>query len=69
MKAIQYHVTVPRYAAGLALGKLTPRIYTSGLSCTTYDEIPDPVTPGEDWVVLETRLGGICGSDTSANLS
>lgn len=66
MKAIQYHVTIPRYAAGLALGKLTPRFYTSGLSCTTFDDIPDPVPPGEDWVVLETRLGGICGSDTSA---
>jgi threonine dehydrogenase-like Zn-dependent dehydrogenase len=66
MKAIQYHVTVPRYAAGLALGKLSKRIYTSGLSCTTYDEVPDPALPGEDWAVLGTRLGGICGSDTSA---
>ena len=66
MKAIRFHVTIPRYAAGLALGKLSPRAYTSGLSCTTYEEIPDPRLPGEDWVVLGTRLGGICGSDTSA---
>lgn len=66
MKAIRFHVTIPRYAAGLALGKISPRLYTSGLSCTTYEEVPDPQLPGEDWVVLATRLGGICGTDTSA---
>jgi threonine dehydrogenase-like Zn-dependent dehydrogenase len=66
MKAIRFHVTIPRYVAGLALGKFWPRIYTSGLSCTTYEEIPDPKLLGEDWAVLATRLGGICGSDTSA---
>ena len=66
MKAIRFHVTIPRYAAGLALGKLSSRAYTSGLSCTIYEEIPDPQLPGEDWAVLATRLGGICGTDTSA---
>ena len=27
-------------------------------------ELPDPALRGEDWVVLRTRLTGICGSDT-----
>lgn len=65
MKAIQFHITIPRYAAGLTLGKLSTRFYTSGLSCTTYEDVPDPIPPGEEWVVLQTSLGGICGSDTS----
>jgi threonine dehydrogenase-like Zn-dependent dehydrogenase len=28
------------------------------------EELPEPNLPGDDWVVLETRLCGICGSDT-----
>lgn len=28
------------------------------------EEVPDPTLLGDDWVVLETRLTGICGSDS-----
>ncbi|WP_334143599.1 zinc-dependent alcohol dehydrogenase [Rhabdothermincola sp.] len=28
------------------------------------EEVPDPVLLGDDWLVLRTRLAGICGSDT-----
>jgi len=66
MKAIQFNFTIPRYAIGLALGKLSPRFFWSGISCTDYKEIPEPVIPGDDWVVIKTRLGGICGTDMSA---
>jgi threonine dehydrogenase-like Zn-dependent dehydrogenase len=66
MEAIQFNMTIPRYAIGLALGKITPKIYWSGLSCTSYKEIPEPELPSEDWVVVKTILGGICGSDVSA---
>lgn len=66
MKAIQFNLTIPRYAAGLALGKLSPATLWSGLSCTTYEEIPDPTLPGEEWTIVQTQLGGVCGTDTSA---
>ena len=27
-------------------------------------EMDDPVLPGDDWVLLRTRMTGICGSDS-----
>lgn len=66
MKAIQFDFTIPRYILGLALGKLSSSFYWSGLSCTQYKEIPDPILPGDDWVMIRTKLGGICGTDLSA---
>ena len=66
MKAIRYNATIPRYAAGLALSKLSTRFLWSGLSCTTFDDVPEPSLPADDWVVIKTRYGGICGSDMNA---
>lgn len=66
MKAVRFHPTIPRYAAGLSLGKLSNSILWSGLSCTSYDEVPDLELPGDEWVIIKTRYGGICGSDMSA---
>jgi L-iditol 2-dehydrogenase len=66
MKAIQFNLTIPRYVIGVALGKISPKIYWSGLSCTSYNEIPEPELPADDWVVVRTKLGGVCGTDLSA---
>ena len=63
MKAIQFNFTIPRYILGLALGKLSSKFYWSGLTCTQYEDIPEPTLPGDDWVMVKTRLGGICGTD------
>lgn len=65
MKAIQFNFTIPRYILGLALGRLSPKFFWSGLTCTDYKEIPQPELPGDDWVKVKTNLGGICGTDTS----
>ncbi|HUV28157.1 MAG TPA: zinc-binding dehydrogenase [Anaerolineales bacterium] len=66
MKAIQFNFTIPRYVLGLAFGKVSQKFFWSGLTCTQYQDIPAPQLPGEDWVVVKTRLGGICGTDMSA---
>ncbi len=66
MKAIQFNFTIPRYILGLGLGKISSNFYWSGMTCTQYREISDPHLPGDDWVVVKTRLGGICGTDMSA---
>ena len=66
MKAIQFNFTIPRYVLGLALGRISSSFFWSGLTKTQYQEIPEPELPGDDWVVVKTRLGGICGSDMSA---
>lgn len=65
MRAIKFNATIPRYLVGITLSKAYPPILWSGLSCTAYAEVPDPRLPGEDWTVVRTRLGGICGTDTS----
>ena len=66
MKAIEFNLTIPRYILGLGLGKLSSRLYWSGMTCTQYREIPYPSLPADDWVIIKTRLGGICGTDMSA---
>ncbi|MBI3914612.1 MAG: alcohol dehydrogenase catalytic domain-containing protein [Chloroflexi bacterium] len=63
MKAIQFSASIPRYALGRALGKIFPPILWSGLSCAQYREIPEPELPNDEWVIVKTRYGGICGSD------
>ncbi len=63
MKAITFNATIPRYALGLALGKIVPPILWSGLSCAQYRDVPEPQLPNEEWAVVQTRYGGICGSD------
>lgn len=66
MDAIQFNFTYPRYIIGLGLGKIFPEFYWSGLTCTQFKQIPIPDLPGEDWAIIKTRLGGICGTDMSA---
>jgi threonine dehydrogenase-like Zn-dependent dehydrogenase len=63
MKAVEFNLTIPRYALGLTLGKLFPTFLWNGLSCTALQEIPEPELLGPDWVKIQTRYGGICGSD------
>lgn len=66
MKAIRYHATIQRYAAGLALAKVSTAQLWSGRSCTIFEDVPLPTLPGPEWVRIKTRLGGICGTDLSA---
>ena len=65
MKAIRFNVTIPRYVIGKAAGQLYPPLLWSGISCMSYKDIPEPELPGPDWVKLNTRLAGICGTDMS----
>lgn len=70
MQAIQFRLPIPRSLVGpardigIALSKLYPPILWSGLTCA-YVDVPEPQLPGEDWVKIKTRYGGICGSDLS----
>lgn len=66
MKAIRFHAAIPRYALGLVGRHISRSILWSGLSCTSFDEIPEPALPNDEWVKIKTRYGGICGSDLSA---
>ncbi|HEY6042274.1 MAG TPA: alcohol dehydrogenase catalytic domain-containing protein [Anaerolineae bacterium] len=80
MKAIRFDTAVPRNKLGRAMLALAPttmirlgrwidRIYPSlmwsGLMNTYLDEVPEPPLPNDEWVRVNTRYGGICGSDTA----
>lgn len=63
MQAIQFNATIPRYALGLALGKIYLPAVWSGLACVQYRDVAEPRLPNDEWVKIKTRYGGICGSD------
>ncbi len=63
MKAIQYNIHIPRYLVIRYLGRRHPSLYTSAVSCIRYVDIPEPQLQSPQWVIIKTRLSGICGSD------
>lgn len=63
MKAVTFDVSLPKYVASTAMGKLNRRFQHGPMSCVGYREVPEPALPGDDWVKVRTIYGGICGSD------
>lgn len=63
MKALVFDFHIPRLAAARVLGTLSPRGYLTGLGPLVLRDVPEPSLPGDDWVIVETRWCGICGSD------
>jgi threonine dehydrogenase-like Zn-dependent dehydrogenase len=63
MKAIVFAAPIPTYLLTLVAGALSSRLLVGPHACTRYAEIEDPALPGDDWVRVRTRLGGVCGSD------
>ena len=55
---------MPRIIATKLLSRVTPRAFVGPLAPMQLREIADPALPADDWVVLRTRLCGVCGSDT-----
>jgi threonine dehydrogenase-like Zn-dependent dehydrogenase len=56
-------MNVPRMAVTRLLGTLSTGAYVGTFSTVQYREVPDPVLPADDWVLIRTRYCGICGSD------
>src|SRR6266542_4744805 len=63
MKAITFDISMPRIAAAKLLGVASPRACLSSWGPVRYQHVPDPKLLGPDWVLVEPRLAGICGSD------
>lgn len=63
MKAIQFDLSIPRYVASLALSKVHQPVLWGPWSCVVYRDVPEPKLPNDEWVLIRTRFGGICGSD------
>jgi threonine dehydrogenase-like Zn-dependent dehydrogenase len=64
MQALVFENSLPRIVATKLLSRLTPRAFVGPLAPIQLRAIPEPVLPADDWVVLRTRLCGVCGSDT-----
>jgi threonine dehydrogenase-like Zn-dependent dehydrogenase len=63
MKAVQFVVSVPRYAFTLIAGRFYRPAFYGPLSLVQYREVPEPQLPGPDWARVKVRCGGICASD------
>ena len=63
MLALNYRTAVPRIVATKLLGMLRPGMYVGPMSPLQLEEVPEPVLRADDWLILRTRLCGICGSD------
>jgi threonine dehydrogenase-like Zn-dependent dehydrogenase len=63
VKAVTFAAPIPRYLVTAGAGRLNSGLYVGPHSCTRLSESPSPALPGPDWVRIQTRMGGICGSD------
>src|ERR1700722_13627722 len=63
MRAITFDIRIARILAAKALGVLSPRAFVSGMGPVRCEEVKDPALLGDDWLRVEPRLAGICGSD------
>jgi threonine dehydrogenase-like Zn-dependent dehydrogenase len=63
MRALVCDVSVPRQVVSAMLGRIDKRFFFGPFSPAALVDIPDPALPADDWVVIQTRLCGICGSD------
>lgn len=63
MRAVRFHYRPLRYVLTRVLSGRLPGLGTGPLGFVSLDDVPPPELPGEDWVRLESRLSGICGSD------
>ncbi len=63
MKAISFSAPIPTYLATLAAGRISESLLVGPHACTRFGDVASPDLPGDRWVRIRTRLGGICGSD------
>jgi L-iditol 2-dehydrogenase len=68
MQALQFVESVPRYAVTKAAGMVSSKAFWSRLACLRLNEVAPPTLPGSDWLRINTRYGGICGTDISTVL-
>ena len=65
MKAVICKLNPIGYMASHVIKRFRPRVLTGPLNGLSLADVPEPELPGDDWVKLHTRLGGICGTDTA----
>jgi L-iditol 2-dehydrogenase len=63
LRAIRFHYRPGRYLLTRAASRRMPAFGAGVLGFVRLEEVDPPALPGPDWVRLEPRLSGICGTD------
>lgn len=63
MKALTFAFDIPRLALARLFGVFHPSGFLSTLGPLRLEEVPDARVLGDRWVVVETKMCGVCGSD------
>lgn len=63
MKALTFRIELPRLAFAKVFGAIAPRAYVSGFGAVQCEKVEEPKPHGDDWVMVEPHLAGVCGSD------
>ncbi len=63
MDALVFRYSLWRLAAARLGGVATARAFVSALAPFRLERVPEPSLPADDWVVVRTRLAGVCGRD------
>jgi threonine dehydrogenase-like Zn-dependent dehydrogenase len=63
MKALQFERSIPKFAAARLASMIKPGNGAARGPLSLDDMAPEVPAPGADWVRIQPRLAGICGSD------
>ena len=64
MKALVFRHNLAREVAAGIAGRIRPEAYVGPLAPIRLEDVPEPAAPGRDWVLCDTVVAGLCGSDT-----
>src|SRR5262249_10951248 len=64
MKALVFRHNFAREAVARVRSALGHRAYVEPPAPTRLEDVPEPEPPAPDWVLCDTAVAGICGSDT-----
>src|SRR5215510_13356212 len=64
MKALVFRHNFAREAVAKVRSAFGHRAYVGRPAPTRLEDVPEPVPPAPDWVLCDTAVAGICGSDT-----
>ncbi|HZT64463.1 MAG TPA: zinc-binding dehydrogenase [Acidimicrobiales bacterium] len=63
MKALVFRHNLAREAAAKISGEINSRGFTAAYAPVGVEDIPEPVPPAPGWVLCDTIVSGMCGSD------
>jgi threonine dehydrogenase-like Zn-dependent dehydrogenase len=64
MKALVFRNDRARQAATKLAGFVSPKAFVGPYAPVRLEDVAEPTPPAPDWVVCDTVLSGLCGSDT-----